>query len=394
VPTRTSNSYALEGETQFNAGNLNAAIAAYQLATKTDPTNLQIWSELARIQTYSSALLTTDAERRTRLLEALASIDTALKIDEYNSTVHAVRAFVLDWNADPIIAGSQNQAQKYLNEAEGEALRALQLDKNNTLALSYYAEILVDQQKWAQAEQYIKQALELPDIPMDLYRVNAYVQESLGNYAEAIKFYKMASAINPNLTFLYLRTGYNYRTLRRYEEALTYFSKAVDINKQIGVKDTAPYLAIGKTYSQTGDFFSAALNVRAALNINPNKPEIYGELGVVYFKSRNYEGAIPALQCVVSGCDAKISCSVRERTECSDPNNPAIELKGLDLTPNTVVFYYTYASVLAGMHRPAQPYCKDAVPILKQIRQAFAEDPTILGIISPSEEICASAGYR
>lgn len=389
VPTRISVSYALEGETQFNAGNLKAAISAYTRATQADPANTQIAAELARIQAYSSASLTTDGERRVRMQEALTSINSALKLDPDSSLVRAMRAFVLDWNANPALSGAQSQT--LLNEAEQEALRALQLDKNNTLALAYYAEILVDQQKWTQADQYIQLALERNEPLMDVYRVNAYVQESLGNYAEAIKNYKKASEIMPNMTFLYIYTGYNYRQLRQYTLALEFFEKAININKQLRLSDPVPYLAIGKTYSQMGEFFSASRNVKAALIIDPTNPEVYGSLGVVYFKSRNYEGAIPALKCAVKGCDVKVSCEVRQ---CQDATNPAIEIKGLELTANSVVYYYTYGSVLAGMHRTTDPYCKDAVPILKEVRQAFKSDNTILAIIEPSESICASFGYR
>ena len=90
---------------------------------------------------------------------------------------------------------------------------ALQLDNTNTLALVFYAEILVDQQKWSSAQQNIEQAFNRGEELMDVYRVNAYVQESLGNYNLAIENYDQAIALTPNLTFLYLRAGANYRTL-------------------------------------------------------------------------------------------------------------------------------------------------------------------------------------
>ena len=63
-PTRTSDSYALEGDAQFTAGDMDAAIVAYQEAVRVDPNNAEVWAKLARIQTYSSALLTTDDAQR------------------------------------------------------------------------------------------------------------------------------------------------------------------------------------------------------------------------------------------------------------------------------------------------------------------------------------------
>lgn len=386
VPTRTSSSYALEGETHFLAGNLNAAIEAYQKATRYEPNNADLWAELARIQTYSSASLATDAEQRQRLQEALQSIDTAVKIAPDDGFVHAIRSFVLDWNGSSTLAG--DKAQEYLAEAEQEAIRALTLDKS-ALALAYYAEILVDQQRLVQAEQNIALALELDPGLMDVHRVRAIVQESSRNYSEAIKEYKKAVEITPNLTFLHIKIGVNYRQLRQYEVALEWFNKAVQINKQLGVNDPIPYLAIGNTYSQLGEFYIAGLNVKTALKYNPTNPAVYGNLGMVYYKSRNYESSIPALKCAVRGCDAVTSCELRD---CKTQDN--LTVTGLPLSPSTVVFYYTYGSALAGMHKPGLTYCSDAVAVLREVREAFADDPTIISIIQPSEEICASYGFR
>lgn len=398
TPTRTSNSFAYEGSSHFSAGNLAASIRAYQNAVKQDPGNARLWSELARIQTYSSALLTTDGERRVRLREALDSINRAVKLAADDSTVQAIRVLVLDWNSNPAISGDQSAA--LLTDAEQTAVLALQLDNQNTLALAYYAEVLVDQQKWLQADQYIRQAVQRDPSLMDVHRVNAYVQESIRNYSEAITEYKRAVEITPNLTFLYISIGRIYRHLastttvagsQYYETALDYFTKAARINEQLEIKDPIPYLAIGNTYIQMGEFFAAARNVRKALEFNPTNPEVYATLGMVYFKSRNYEGAIPAFKCAVRGCNAPESCDVRD---CDIQKDPAIEIQGLPLSLNTVVYYYTYGSVLAGMHQPGNNLCQEALPVLKEVRQEFAKDDSIMQIVQSSESVCASFGFK
>jgi tetratricopeptide (TPR) repeat protein len=180
TPTRTANSYLLEGEAQFKAGALESAIAAYQLAVQVDPQDVEAWAELARIQTYSSSLLSTDAARFERLQQALESIDQAVAINPDDSNVHAIRSLVLDWYAaSSLVSPAERQAR--LNEAETAAVRALQLDAENGLALAFFAEILVDQQKWTQAEQTIQQAALLTPDSMDVQRVFGYVLESLVN---------------------------------------------------------------------------------------------------------------------------------------------------------------------------------------------------------------------
>lgn len=403
TPTRSIDSYALEGDTLFVAGKLDAAIAAYREAVRVDPSDAQTWAKLARIQTYSSALLTTDPARLTRLTDALGSIDEAVKLAPDDSTVHAMRAFVLDWNANPSLVGDK-QAQTYLADAEKEAIRALQLDNQNTIALAFYAEILVDQQKWTQAEQNILQALEREDADqlMDVHRVYAYVLESLGAYNQAIQEYDKAILISPNLTFLYLRAGANYRRLAfgslneesalgLYEKSLEYFQKAAQINEQLEVYDPVPYLSIAKTYSQTGDYFAAALNVQKALDYDPGNADTYGQLGIVFFKSRNYEGSIPALKCAVRGCEGEDSCKGRGLDGC-DENNLPVVVEGLALSPNTVVYYYTYGSVLAALSRPKDNKCGEALAVLNEVALAFPDDRDIAGIVDSGRVICASVG--
>ncbi len=407
-PTRNAESYALEGDAQFTAGSLDDAIAAYGEATRLDPNNAQVWAKLARIQTYSSALKTTDRERLARLTDALDSIDQAVALAPDDSTVHAIRAFVLDWNASTALVG-EDKAQDYLTEAEQEAVRALQLDNQNTLALAFYAEILVDQQKWTQGQQNIEQALQREDADtlMDVHRVYAYVLESLGLYNQAIQEYDKAISITPNLTFLYLRAGANYRrlafgalneesALALYDRSLEYFQKAAEINETLGVKDPVPYLSISKTYSQTGDYFAAALNVQKALEYDPSNADTYGQLGIVFFKSRNYEGSIPAFKCAVRGCTAAESCEARGG--CNE-GETGTQVTGLPLSINSMVYYYTYGSVLAALSRPKDNKCNEALSVLNEVWEFYQAneevrqaDTSIPSIVQTGQIICASLG--
>ena len=381
-----------------------------------NPNDPETWAKLARIQTYSSAFLITNPEKKARLLEALESATKAVELAPENSTVRAIRAFTLDWNANSNFYSTE-EVQDFLAQAEQEALIAQQLDNTNTLALAYFAEILVDQQKWNQAELIIKQALEQPDATqwMDVYRVNAYVLETLGQYNLAISEYEKAIAIEPNFTFLYIRIGANYRRLAFgvastqgeeaarsvYEQSLEYFAKAVHINEQIGVKDPGPHLSIARTYSQLGEFFIAAKNVQTALEYEPTNPDIYGQLGIIYFRSRNYEGSIYSLKCAIYGCSGEDSCLGRGLERCfPDLGENPVDVPGMRLEPNTIVYYYTYGSVLAALSRPRANRCGEALQTMQEVRTELDTNPddyadgrdTIVSIVEAAEEICASLG--
>jgi len=384
TPTRTSDSYVVEGKTHFDAGNLEAAITAYKKALALDPESPELFAELARIQTYSSALSTTDADRAQRLGEALESIDKAKELAPGNSMVLAIRALVLGWNANPFLVDEET-AEDFLNKAEAEALMALQIDNTNTLALAYYAEILVEQTKWNQALQYIQQAVERDPTLMDVHRIMAFTYETLGEYNLSIQSYKKAIEIMPNFTYLYIAVGRIFRHLQLYDQALENFARAANLNQQLGIIDPTPYLAIANTYAQDGEFFAAALNVHQALNFTPTNPSVYGQLGVIYHKSRNYEGAIPALQCAVDGCSPEISCEVRK---CDPDRDPMVSIEGLPLSPSTIVYYFTYGSVLSGMHRPGDDKCERAMSVFSEIRNQYADDSAVMGIVRAGEEIC------
>jgi tetratricopeptide (TPR) repeat protein len=400
--TRNANSFALEGDAQFTTGSLDKAIAAYREAVRVDPNDAQAWAELARIQAYSTSLLTTDADIKARLNDALLSAQQAAKLAPDDSTVHAVLAFTLDWNANPSLVDDA-QVQDLLSQADLEAIRALQLDSSNTLAMAYYAEILVDEQKWTQAEQYIKQAVDRDPSLMDVHRVYAYVLEAEGEYNLAIQEYDKAIAITPKLTFLYLRAGANYRQLgfkslnedtqkQLFDRSLEYFAKAASINDELQVKDPVPYLSIAKTYSQEGEYFIAARNVQKALDFQPANADIYGQLGIIYFKSRNYEGSIPALQCVVEGCSGEASCIGRGLTGCDD-QNPAVQVTGLPLSLSTVDYYQVYFSVLAALGPRDPTYCPIALNIIAKVRASGYESnrPDITSNITAAELECSTS---
>ncbi len=397
TPTRTINSYVVEANTHFLAGNLDKSIQAYQQAVVLDPTDPEIFLELARVQVYSSNTLTTDAERRQRLAQALDAVNKAKELSPTDSSVLAVRAFVLNWNAEETLAGENSESLR--NEAESEALMALQLDNTNTLALAYYSEILIDQFKWVQARELMGQAYERGQELMDVHRIQAYLYEILGEYNLAIEEYKKAIEITPNLTFLYNSVGRLYRHLATkldgtelsdeyYGLALDNFDKAANLNEQLGIKDPIPYMLIANTYIRMGEAMVASRNAYKALTFNPYNADVYGQVGVIYYRARNYEGSIPALECAVRGCDAAMSCEVRE---CNPETDEEIVIEGLPLSDTTVVYYYTYGSVLAGLHRPTDDRCIAAMDVFAEIEEKYAADTAIMGIVQAGKEICSGS---
>jgi tetratricopeptide (TPR) repeat protein len=393
--TRSPNSFIMEAQAYFETGKLDDpasdldAIGAYQLALQVDPDNALVWAELARIQTYSTNLVSTDQQRLSRLEEALTSIEHAVELAPDDSTVYAIYAFVLDWNASSNLISAE-QREDYLARAETAANRAYLLDPDNALALAFYAEVLLDQQKWDQARQYAEQAVELAPDLMDTHRVLATVLESVGAYRDAIQEYILASEITPNLTFLYLRIGLVYRHLQIYNTALEYFERAALINEQLGVQDPLPYIAIAKTYAQQGEFFIAARNGEKALSFDPTNADTYGQLGMVYVQARNYETALPTLRCAVEGCTADENETALLFVEEGILEN-SVAVEPLQLTNLTVAYYYVrYGSVLAYLDSEDHSYCQRSLELMAVLRATFPEDELLMQNVEDNEATCYS----
>jgi tetratricopeptide (TPR) repeat protein len=394
TPTRMASSHAQEGQAHFSAGNLPQAILSYQQAAALSPQDGQLLAELARIQTYASELQPSLTQRRQLLADARQTIDRALEASPDDPRVSATRAFVYDWSASAE-RGAEN-ADALLAEAETSAVRALQLAGDDpalrSLAQAFYAEVLVDQGRFVEAADLARQAAaQAPDL-MDVHRVYGTVLEANGLYRQAIEEYQAAAEITPNLTFLYLRSGANYRRLRDIERALEAFDQAVRINRQTGIQDPTPYIAIGRTYMQDGEFFIAARNLERALAIDEGNPEIFGFLGIIYYKARNYESSLEVLRCAVDGCSEeesrRILCEFALGCNPDDPEDAVAaqvgrEVPGLALGPNSLEYYYTYGSVLA-----FYGFCDEAEVVFDKLLSQYATDPVVAGIVAENRAIC------
>lgn len=401
TPTRVAGSFAGEAEMHFQAGNLNAAIASYQDAIGINPNNGRLYADMARIMTYSTESLATEQEKQARFDQALQAANQAVKLAPDDSTAYAVRAFVLDWYASFLryILSKPDDSAKQLTEAEQTVSRAITLDETNVLAQVFRAEIMIDQQRWDQADSSIRAALNRDPNLWDAHRVNGLFLESQGYYLDSIKEFEMAVKLAPNMTFLYIKLGQSYRTMGLrtgskdyYTQAIANFAKAAALNEQLGIKDPLPYLGIGRAYAQIGEFYISSLNMNKALQFDPSNPDVYAQLGMVYRQARNYEDAISALKCAVRGCNADDTCKLRN---CNPDVDQAIEIKGMGLNGLTIVYYYTYASLLAAMYQPHDPnratYCTDATALIGEIRSStFGNDTTITDILAESESICRS----
>ena len=78
---------------------------------------------------------------------------------------------------------------------------------------------------------------------------------------------------------------------------------------------------------------------------------------------------------------------------------PPVDVVGQAISPDTIVYYYTYGSVLAALSRPRDNKCDLAMRVLNEVKAEVNSKPDIYAdarqtilfdIVQPSEFICQS----
>lgn len=379
MPTRLPQTYADEAEAHFSAGNLAAAIAAYDQATRADQKNLDYWVALARIQIYAGLYE-----------DALEDAETAMMVAPNDAKSNAVYAWALDWNV------ARGCRCRTMAEAEAAALIAIQLDTNYAPAHAYYSEILNDSQKWSQGWTEAEAAVRLDPNSVDAHRAMGYANESVGDYQAAIESYLNALKLNPNLISLYISIGLNYNAMDDIQQAILYFGKANAIDPQ----NVEPYLHLSRAHYRNDELGTAVQYLERALELDPTNPDIHGRMGLILFKRRSYEGAEPELRLAVRGgiVDGEgTPLYEADGTPLHDyEGNPIESADGRELRvepmplagPISLEYYYTYGNLLAFLERcGAGPY--QAPQVLQEALGFAPDDPTVRASYEESMAICA-----
>jgi tetratricopeptide (TPR) repeat protein len=329
TPTQSAESFTNQAEALFKDGKLRPAIEAYKQAIRADPKNKSNYVEMARIQVWIG-----------QCADAQESAERALVGNENYALAHAVRGWALD-------------CQKDFLQAEAALKTALDLDPNSALAHAYMAETLMDKSYSDQGDlgdkdKAIEQsriAYSLAPTLMEALRARGYVLYNTTNYQESLDMYKAAINLNKRIPDLFMYLGYNYRALQDYPSAVEAFSEANSLNPG----DSVPDLELSRTYLEAGDFGKAVQYAETAVKDDPQNPNRYGNLGIMYYKNDDYSKSINALKMAVEGGTTEDGTVV----------------KGLPLDYGTVAQYYWFYGFALAKATPNR--CSEAVPVFQAL---------------------------
>ncbi len=121
------------------------------------------------------------------------------------------------------------------------------------------------------------------------------------------------------------------------------------------IKDPLPYLAIAKVYAQQGQFLAASLNAEKAVELDPTNADLYGQLGNIYKRGRNFETSIMALKCAVRGCTPAESCEARNGCLVGEVGVQVQAFVSIPTAPPTTW-------IMARSFQPSRPFTRNTAP--------------------------------
>lgn len=332
--TRAPESYIAEAQRLENEGKYSQAISTYNQAIQSDPKNPATYISLARLMIYTGDYK-----------NAIKNAENALLLNGNNSNAHAIRGWALGLDGD------------YLS-AESAFTKALELDQNNGDAYAYRAEVLAAQTQAGsgsigsldKAVEASRNAQTIAPNALSTHRARGIVLELTGNYADAAREFEAAIAINSNIADLHLALGRNYRYLEQYDRAVEEFNRANALNPG----DPLPNFYISRTYASIGEYAKAIQFAEQSVKVAPTDPYMYGNLGTMYYKNKQFEDSIKPLKLAVTG-------GVADTGE---------EVKGLPLAYGRVAeYYFTYGLTLANLGM-----CGEALPISQALMEGVKND--------------------
>lgn len=346
--TRSVQSYITEAQSLSGEGKFVQAIDAYKVAIQINPKDATIYVAMAQLEIYTGNF---DA--------AIEHAGNALVISDTNALAYAVRGYAL---------GNQGN---WL-EASAALKKAMDLEPSNAIPFAYYTEVLLmeidageDQPGTLDDAIAASQtAVELgPDL-LETHRARGLLLEATQNYEEAVAEFEAAIKINPNIADLHLALGRNYRALSLLDQAVEEFNRAYSLNPT----DPMPNLLISRTWATIGEYSRAVQAARTALKDAPTDPYMYGNLGVMLYRNKQYEEALPMLRLAVRG----------------GVTDNGTEITGLPLNYGRVAeYYYVY-----GLAQARVGDCGEVLQVARLLRQGVPDDTVATDNADAMELIC------
>ena len=223
--------------------------------------------------------------------------DHAMAYIGLNNREEAVKELELAVSKNGTTSDYMNIANMYkelddYSKAEENYRKVLNLDSNNTNAISELGDVLIQQKKYTQATMTLQKGIDInPDSVILNYKLGqAYYLNK--EYDNAEKYLlNVIELKNNNYSALYY-LGKTYEQKENFQNAKYYLNEATKYNPDYA----QAYIALGDINLKQGNNYQAIANYSTAIEQNPNYPEGHFHLALAYYQADMKEAAISELR--------------------------------------------------------------------------------------------------
>ena len=210
--------------------------------------------------------------------EAMTAYDNAIRIDANNAKAYLRR-------------GQLYTRSRNYNEAEQQFQKAIELDPNYAPAYRDLGELYYFAGQYDKALTTFKKYVDMAEKTPETRAKYASFLFLTKNYDQTLAEVQEVLKTDPNNTVMNRLQAYSYLELGQPDKALAamegYLAK-VDKNKLIA----EDYEYYGRILSKNNQHAKATENLQKAVDMAPDKVELYQELATAYAKSGQYDKAI------------------------------------------------------------------------------------------------------
>ncbi len=259
------------GNTAFEAGNHQQAIAEYDQAIELDPEMAMAYYNRGR------AYLSLGEYEK-----VIADLDRAIELDPEMAMAYNNRGYVYD---------NLGEYEKAIADYD----RALELDSEMAMAYVNRAKVYLSLGEHKKAIADSDRAIEL-DSEMALAYVNrGAAYSNLGEHEKTIADCDRAVDLDPEIALAYGNRGGAYLSLGEHEKAIADCDRAIELDPEMATA----YVNRGAAYFSLGEYEKALADCDRAIELDPEMAMAYGNRGAAYYHLGEYEKAIADLERVL-----------------------------------------------------------------------------------------------
>jgi tetratricopeptide (TPR) repeat protein len=120
-------------------------------------------------------------------------------------------------------------------------------------------------------------------------------QDEEGNWAEAIKAYEQAIALNPLYVEAHIYLGDAYMSMGKYKEAFAAYNQAI----RIAPTNADAHASLGAAFNEMAQYGAAFKPLVQAIHLDPKYAEAYYGIGYAYEKLENFKEAVGYLRSAI-----------------------------------------------------------------------------------------------